>query len=225
MYTAQTLYICQLPELTIFFPKHRSSPNRFSRSCKKNTDSRSNESQCKGGMRCKHKRSMWSPVSSVLVRIAATVCFGCRTTKFNWICKERRGSWYIPTKTCWGQSKQEVNLEKWNPFTLNPADLRRRAVALLILSGDAKDDCWPVGCRAVDVGVVQVGGADGAGCLGAAVNPDEGHLAWPLWAGGAALLHRHVHGVLQNPARWRQGGLPCDLDWISGLRRNNTSGT
>lgn len=59
---------------------------------------------------------------------------------------------------------------------MNPADLRRRAVALFVLGGDAEDDGWSVGGGAVDLGVVQVGGADRAGRLGAAVDPDEGHL-------------------------------------------------
>lgn len=83
---------------------------------------------------------------------------------------------------------------------LNPADLRRRAVALFVLSSDAKDNGWPVGGGAVNVGVVQMGGANGAGSLDAAVDPDKGHLTWPLRAAGAALSHRHVHGILQDPA-------------------------
>lgn len=64
--------------------------------------------------------------------------------------------------------------------TLNPADLRRRAVALLVLGGNAEDDSRPVGGRAVDVGVVQIGGTDCAGHFGATVDPDEGHLSWTL---------------------------------------------
>lgn len=98
--------------------------------------------------------------------------------------------------------------------TLNPADLCGRPVALLVLGSDAEHDGRAVGGRAVDVGVVQLGGADGARHLGAAVDPDEGHLAGALGAGGAALPHRHVHGVLQDAAgrsRWR---LPRDVDWI-----------
>lgn len=83
---------------------------------------------------------------------------------------------------------------------MDPADLRRRPVALLVLGSDAEDDGWPVGGGGVDVCVVQVGGAHGAGCLGSAVYPDEGHLTGPLRAGGAALPHRHVHGILQDAA-------------------------
>lgn len=47
-----------------------------------------------------------------------------------------------------------------SPSTLNPANLRRRAVSLLVLGCDAEDDSWPVRGRAVNVSVVQVGGAD-----------------------------------------------------------------
>lgn len=96
--------------------------------------------------------------------------------------------------------------------TLNPADLRGRAVALLVLGSDAEHDGRAVGGRAVDVGVVQLGGADGARHLGAAVDPDEGHLAGALGAGGAALPHRHVHGVLQDAAGRSGRGLPRDVD-------------
>lgn len=83
---------------------------------------------------------------------------------------------------------------------MNPADLRRWAVALFVLGGDAEDDGWPVGGRAVNVGIVQVGGADRAGHLGTTVNPDEGHLTRTLRGGGAAFPHCHVHGILQDPA-------------------------
>lgn len=98
--------------------------------------------------------------------------------------------------------------------TLNPADLRCRAVSLLVLGSDAEHDGRAVGGRAVDVGVVQLGGADGARHLGAAVDPDEGHLAGALGAGGAALPHRHVHGVLQDAAGRSGRGLPRDVDRI-----------
>lgn len=97
---------------------------------------------------------------------------------------------------------------------MNPADLRGRAVALLVLGSDAEHDGRAVGGRAVDVGVVQLGGADGARHLGAAVDPDEGHLAGALGAGGAALPHRHVHGVLQDAAGRSGRGLPRDVDRI-----------
>lgn len=83
---------------------------------------------------------------------------------------------------------------------MNPADLRGGAVTLLVLGGDAEDDGGPVGGGGVDLGVVQVGGADRAERLGAAVDADEGHLTRALRAGGSALLHRHVHGILQDPA-------------------------
>lgn len=79
---------------------------------------------------------------------------------------------------------------------MDPADLRGRAVALLVLGSDAQHHGWTVGGRRVDVGVVQLGGAYGARHLGAAVDPDEGHLTRTLGAGGAALPHRHVHGIL-----------------------------
>lgn len=89
---------------------------------------------------------------------------------------------------------------KSSSCTLDPADLRGGAVALLVLSSYAEDHCRPVGGGAVDLGVLQLGGADRAGCLGAAVYPYEGHLTRTLRAGGAALPHRHVHRVLQDPA-------------------------
>lgn len=107
---------------------------------------------------------------------------------------------------------------------MNPADLRGWTVALLILSSDAEDDSWPIGGRAVDLGVIQVGGADRAGRLGAAVDPDEGHLTWTLRAGGATLFHRHVHGILEDPARWRGGSLPRNVDRIVGLCRKGVLG-
>lgn len=108
---------------------------------------------------------------------------------------------------------------------MDPADLSCRPVALLVLSGDAEDDSWPVGGGAVDVGVVHVGGVDRAGRLGATVDPDEGHLTRTLRAGGGAVLsHRHVHGVLQDPARWRGGSLPRDVDRIVGLCRKREYG-
>lgn len=100
---------------------------------------------------------------------------------------------------------------------MNPADLRRWAIALLILSSYAEDDSWPVGGGAVNLSIIQVGGTDQAGHLGAAVDPDKGHLTWALRAGGAALPHRHVHGILEDPARWRGGSLPRDVDRIIGL--------
>lgn len=82
---------------------------------------------------------------------------------------------------------------------MDPADLGRRAVAQLVLCSYSEDDGGPVGGGAVDVGVVQVRLAHGAGSLGAAVDPDERHLARALLAAGAALLHSHVHGILQDP--------------------------
>lgn len=103
---------------------------------------------------------------------------------------------------------------------MNPADLRRWAVALLVLSGYAEDNGRAVGGGAVDVSVVQLGCADRAGHLGATVDPDEVHLTQTLQAGGAALLHRHVHGILQDATRWRGGSLPRDVDQIIGLRTN-----
>lgn len=72
------------------------------------------------------------------------------------------------------------SFKKTSPSTLNPADLRCWAIALLVLSSYAKDDSWPVGGGAVDVGVVHVGGADCAGRLSAAVDPDESHLTRTL---------------------------------------------
>lgn len=104
------------------------------------------------------------------------------------------------------------------PPTLNPADLRGRAVALLVLGGDAEHHGWTVGGRRVDVGVVQLGGAYCARHLGAAVDPDEGHLTGALGAAGAALPHRHVHGVLQNAAGRSGRGLPRDVDRVVCLR-------
>lgn len=100
---------------------------------------------------------------------------------------------------------------------MDPADLRRRAIALLVFRSYAEDDGWPVGGGVVNVGVVQVGGADGAGHLCAAVDPDESHLTRTLRGGRAALPHRHVHGILQDAARWCGGGLPRDLDRVVGL--------
>lgn len=100
---------------------------------------------------------------------------------------------------------------------MNPADLCRRAVALLVFSRNAEDNSWAVGGRAVDVGVVQLGGVDGARHLGAAVDPDESHLTGTLGAGGAALPHCHIHGILQDAARRRGRGLPCDVDRIVRL--------
>lgn len=83
---------------------------------------------------------------------------------------------------------------------MDPADLGRWAIAQLVLGGYPEDDRWAVGGRAVNVGIVQVGLADQTGRLGATVDPDEGQLARVLLAAGAALLHGHVHGVLQDPA-------------------------
>lgn len=103
------------------------------------------------------------------------------------------------------------------PHTLDPADLRGRTVALLILGGDAEDDGRAAGRGGVDVGVDQVGGANGAGRLGATVHPDERHLTRPL---RAALPHRQVHGVLQDSSRRRRRGVPVDLDQIVHLHRN-----
>lgn len=65
-------------------------------------------------------------------------------------------------------------------LTLNPADLRCRAVALLILGSYAEDDSWTVGGRAVDVGVVQMGCAYRARHLCATVDPNESHLTRTL---------------------------------------------
>lgn len=104
--------------------------------------------------------------------------------------------------------------------TLDPADLRGRTVALLVLGGDAEDDGRAAGGGAVDVGVEQVGGANNAGRLVAAVNPDERHLTRPLRAGRAALPHCQVHGVLQDPARGRRRGVPVYLDQIVHLQRH-----
>lgn len=101
--------------------------------------------------------------------------------------------------------------------TLNPADLRGRAIALLVLGSNAEHDGRAVGGRAVDVGVVQLGGADGARHLGATVDPDEGHLTGALGGGGAALPYRHVHWVLQDAAGRSCGGLPRDVDRIVSL--------
>lgn len=100
---------------------------------------------------------------------------------------------------------------------MDPADLRGRAVALLVLGRDAEDDGRAAGGRVVDVGVVHVGGADQARGLDAAVDADEGHLARALRAARAALLHRHVHGVLQDAAGRRGGRLPRDVDRVVGL--------
>lgn len=84
--------------------------------------------------------------------------------------------------------------------TLNPADLRCWAVALLVLGSYAENDSRTVGGGAVDVCVVQVGGANRAGRLCATVDPDESHLTRTLRAGGAALPYSHVHGILQDAA-------------------------
>lgn len=54
----------------------------------------------------------------------------------------------------------EQRLKATSSPTLNPADLRCWAVALLILGSDAEDDSWPVGGGAVNMGIVQVRGAD-----------------------------------------------------------------
>lgn len=67
-----------------------------------------------------------------------------------------------------------------SPPALNPADLRRGAVALLILCSYAEHDSRTVGGGAVNVGIVHVGGADRAGHLSAAVDPDECHLTRTL---------------------------------------------
>lgn len=74
----------------------------------------------------------------------------------------------------------KTHIHKMESITLNPADLRGGAIALLVLGGNAEDNGWPVGGGAVDVCVVEVGGADCAGGLGAAVDPDKGHLPRPL---------------------------------------------
>lgn len=114
-------------------------------------------------------------------------------------------------RNLFGSYKETGNIKKKNPqwtklrnggkrSTLDPADLGCRAVAQLVLGGYPEDDRRAVGGGAVDVGVVQVGLADRAGRLGAPVDPDEGQLARALLAAGAALLHSHVHGVLQDPA-------------------------
>ena len=58
----------------------------------------------------------------------------------------------------------------------------------------------------------QLGGAHGAGSLGAPVDPDESHLTRALRGGGAAFPHSHVHGILQDAARRRGGRLPRDMD-------------
>ena len=78
-------------------------------------------------------------------------------------------------------------------------------------------DGGAVGGGAVDVGIGQVGGADGAEGLGAAVDPDEGQLAWALTGAGTTLLHSQVHGVLQDPAGGGGWGLPGDVDRVVGL--------
>lgn len=80
-------------------------------------------------------------------------------------------------------------------YTLNPADLRCWSIAKFVLGSYAEDDSWPIGGGAVDVGVVQVSRADNAGSLCTTVDPDESHLARTSYAGGAALLHCHVHGI------------------------------
>jgi len=80
---------------------------------------------------------------------------------------------------------------------LDPADLGGRAVSLLVLGGDAEDDGRPVGGGAIDLGVLQLAAAGGARRLVASVDPDERHRPG---TGGPALPHRHVHGILQDPA-------------------------
>jgi len=88
-----------------------------------------------------------------------------------------------------------MNIYTMYIYTLYPADLRGRPVALLVLGGDAEHHGRPVGGGAVDVGVVQVGGAHRTGGLGAAVDPDEVHLARRIHGANAAatrpaLAHR-----------------------------------
>lgn len=80
-------------------------------------------------------------------------------------------------------AKQQLNSGYYNNcsfLTLNPADLRRRAVALLVLGGYAEDNSWTVGGRAVNVSVVQVGCAYRTRRLCATVDPNESHLTRTL---------------------------------------------
>lgn len=128
------------------------------------------------------------------------------------------------TESLWSVSASEgkpgngtEGITQASPSTLYPADLRGWAIALLVLGSDAEHNGRAVGGRAVDVGVVQLGGADGARHFGATVDPDEGHLTGALGAGGAALPHRHVHGVLKDAAGRSGGGLPRDVDRIVSL--------
>lgn len=62
------------------------------------------------------------------------------------------------------------------------------------------------------MGVVQLGGAYGARHLGAAVDPDEGHLTRTLGADRAALPHSHIHGILKDAAGRSGWRLPCDVN-------------
>lgn len=123
--------------------------------------------------------------------------------------KQEVSCWLLPARK---NKITDRNRTKLSSFTLNPADLCRRAIALLVFSRNAENDRRAVGGGAVDVGVVQLGGVDGARHLGAAVDPDESHLTGTLGAGGAALPHCHVHGILQDAARRRGRGLPRDVD-------------
>lgn len=135
--------------------------------------------------------------------------------------KQEVSCWLLPARK---NKITDRNQTKLSSFTLNPADLCRRAVALLVFSRDAEDNSRAVGGRAVDVGVVQLGGVDRARHLGAAVDPDESHLTGTLGAGGAALPYRHVHGILQDAARRRGRGLPCDVDRIVRLHSKKRGG-
>lgn len=122
--------------------------------------------------------------------------------------KQKVSCWLLPAR----KNKIDRNRTKLSSITLNPADLCCRAIALLVFSCNAENDSRTVGGRAVDVGVVQLGGVDGARHFGAAVDPDESHLTRTFGTGGSALPHRHVHGILQDAARWRGRGLPRDVD-------------
>lgn len=115
------------------------------------------------------------------------------------------------------KKKKELNGEKVP--TLNPTDLGCRTIAQLVLCSYSEDDGRSVRGGTVDVGIVQVGLADWTGCPCATIDPDESHLAWALLAGGTALLHSHIHGILQDAA-WRRGGsFPRDVDRIVYLGR------
>lgn len=160
-----------------------------------------------------HKRLHWLPVSSILVSLNTDVCFASRRSQLTGIFKKEKKRKH-GAKSNLQNKLNEQKLRKCSSATLNPADLCRRAIALLILGSYAEDDSWPVRGGAVDVGVVQVRGAHWAGRFGAAVDPDESHLTWTLRASGAALLHRHVHGILKDTARWRGGSFPSDVDRI-----------